>query len=161
MSIGRFYAGICALLRSSSGKYLLAQRSPEKDFGAGGWECVTGRVDQGEGFEQAVRREILEETGLQDVQIDFIIDTLHFYRGEPRAETELIGVSFCCSTDRPHTVQLSAEHTEGHWLTPDEIEALVPKGHWIVDLVRRAENIRRLASDELLAFYRSTGAAAR
>jgi 8-oxo-dGTP pyrophosphatase MutT (NUDIX family) len=161
MSIGRFYAGICALLRSPSGKYLLAKRSPEKDFGAGGWECITGRVDQGEGFEQAVRREILEETGLQEIQIDFMIDTVHFYRGEPRAENELIGVSFCCSTDQPDAVQLSAEHAEGHWLTPDEIEALVPAGHWIVDLVRRAETIQRLASDELLAFYRSTGAAAR
>ena len=160
MSIGRFYAGICALLRAPSGKYLLAKRSPDKDFGAGGWECITGRVDQGEGFQQAVRREILEETGLQEIRIDFIIDTIHFYRGEPRAENELLGVSFCCSTDRPDAVQLSAEHTEGHWFTPDEIEALLPEGYWIVDLVRRAETIRGLASDELLAFYESTNAAA-
>jgi len=160
MSIGRFYAGICALLRAPSGTYLLAKRSPDKDFGAGGWECITGRVDQGEGFQQAVRREILEETGLQEIQIEFMVDTMHFYRGDPRAENELIGVSFCCSTDRPDAVQLSAEHTEGHWFTPDEIEALLPEGHWIIDLVQRAETIRSLASDELLAFYRSANAAA-
>lgn len=159
MSIGRFYAGICALLRSPSGKYLLAKRTSDKDFGAGGWECITGRVDQGEGFLEAVRREILEETGLQDIQIDFMIDTMHFYRGEPCAENELLGVSFCCTTDRPDAIQLSAEHTEGRWLTPDEIEALLPAGYWIVDLIRRAETIRELASDELLAFYRSTDTA--
>jgi 8-oxo-dGTP pyrophosphatase MutT (NUDIX family) len=160
MSIGRFYAGIFALLRSPSGRYFLAKRSQTKDFGAGGWECVTGRVDQGEGFGQAVRREILEETGLHDIQIDFMIDTVHFYRGEPRAENELLGVSFCCSTDQPDAVQLSAEHSEGHWLTPEEIEALLPESHWITDLVRRAETIRSLASDELLAFYQSANAAA-
>jgi 8-oxo-dGTP diphosphatase len=154
MSIGRFYAGVCALLRSPSGKYLLLKRSPEKDFGAGGWECVTGRVDQGEGFPEAVRREISEETGLQEIQIDFMVDTMHFYRGAPGAENELVGVSFCCSTDRPDAVQLSAEHAEGHWMTPEEIEAHLPKGHWAIEIVRRAETIRQLAPQELLAFYR-------
>jgi 8-oxo-dGTP pyrophosphatase MutT (NUDIX family) len=158
MSIGRFYAGICALLRSPSGKYLLVKRSADKDFGAGGWECVTGRVDQGEGFREAVRREIYEETGLRDIQIDFMVDTVHFYRGEPSPKNELIGVSFCCSTDRPDAVQLSAEHSEGHWLTPDEVEALLPKDTWIVDLIRRAEILRELASEELLAFYRRLNA---
>ena len=58
MSIGRFSAGVFVLLRSPAGKYLVLKRSPEKDFAAGGWECVTGRVDQGEGFPQAVHREI-------------------------------------------------------------------------------------------------------
>jgi 8-oxo-dGTP pyrophosphatase MutT (NUDIX family) len=156
MGIGRFYAGVCALLRSPSGKYLLLKRSPDKDFGAGGWECITGRVDQGEGFTQAVRREIAEETGLQEVQIDFVVDTMHFYRGEPHPENELIGVSFCCSTEHPQAVQLSAEHSEGHWLSPDEIAARLPKGHWLVDLIRSAELIRQRMPDELLALYQNT-----
>ena len=34
--------------RRSDGKYLLLQRSAQKDFAAGQWECVTGRVEQGE-----------------------------------------------------------------------------------------------------------------
>ena len=155
MSIGRFYAGICALVRSTSGKYLLLKRSPDKDVGAGDWECITGRVDQGEGFTDALRREIAEETGLQDIQIDFMIDTMHFYRGESRVENEMLAVSFCCTTDRPDAVQLSWEHTEGQWWTVDELGDHLPEGHYVIELAQRAETIRRLAPDELLAFYRA------
>jgi 8-oxo-dGTP diphosphatase len=160
MSIGRFYAVVFMLLRSPIGQYLVLKRSPEKDFGAGGWECNSGRVDQGEGFPQAVHREIAEETGLQDIQIDFMIGPVHFYRGERRPENEVVGVSFCCTTDRPDAIQLSAEHSESHWLTPDEMEAFLPPGHWLVGLVRAAETIRQLAPKELLAFYQSILASA-
>ena len=83
MTIGRFCAGIGALIWSpTKEKYLLLRRSPEKDFAPGVWECVTGRVDQGERFEQALHREVREELGIQ-VQIEFIIGTSHFYRGDP------------------------------------------------------------------------------
>ena len=92
MSIGRFFAGVGVLLRcSSDGRYLVLQRSDDKDFGVGAWECVTGRVDQGEGFTDAVRREIREELGVE-AQIDFIVGTTHLYRGEPKPENEMVGV---------------------------------------------------------------------
>jgi 8-oxo-dGTP diphosphatase len=134
----------------------MLKRSPDKDFGAGGWECITGRVDQGEGFPEAVRREVREETGLQEVQVDYMLGTMHFYRGEPRPENELVGVEFCCSTDQPEAVQISTEHSEGRWMTPAEIEELLPEESWIVRLVARAEAIRRLLPGELLALYRET-----
>ena len=61
MSIGRFYAMIGALVRDThSGKYLVLRRSAEKDAGVGEWECVTGRVDQGDGFPEALQREVRE-----------------------------------------------------------------------------------------------------
>ncbi|NJN55210.1 MAG: hypothetical protein HC804_10900, partial [Anaerolineae bacterium] len=49
MSIGRFLGGIAALIWNPTNEsYLLLCRADSKDFGAGSWECVTGRVDQGE-----------------------------------------------------------------------------------------------------------------
>jgi ADP-ribose pyrophosphatase YjhB (NUDIX family) len=113
-------------------------------------------VDQGEGFTEAVRREIREETGLQEIQVDYILGTMHFYRGETRPENELVGVEFCCTTEHPEAVQISAEHSEGHWLTPAEIEKLLPEGSWIVGLIQRSETMRRLLPDELLSLYRDT-----
>ena len=88
MSIGRFFAVVGALLWhppdvSCNGRYLVLKRSADKDFGSGAWECVTGRVDQGEGFTDAVHREVYEELGIE-VQIDFIVGTAHFFRGEAR-----------------------------------------------------------------------------
>jgi hypothetical protein len=47
MSIGRFYAGVGALVWcASTQKYLVLKRSADKDFGGGAWECVTGRVKE-------------------------------------------------------------------------------------------------------------------
>jgi 8-oxo-dGTP diphosphatase len=81
MTIGRFYAGIAALIWSPETKqYLLLCRSEQKDYARGAWECVTGRVDQGEGFEDALHREVHEELGVE-VQIEHILGTTHFYRG--------------------------------------------------------------------------------
>ncbi len=82
MSIGRFYAAIAALLwNPADGTYLVLKRTADKDFAGGAWECVTGRVDQGEGFTKAVHREVREELGIE-VRIDFIghPDQLGAYR---------------------------------------------------------------------------------
>jgi 8-oxo-dGTP pyrophosphatase MutT (NUDIX family) len=42
--------------RETDGRYLLLQRSAERDVGAGQWECVTGRLEQGEGVPDALYR---------------------------------------------------------------------------------------------------------
>jgi 8-oxo-dGTP diphosphatase len=154
MSIGRFYAAVAALLwHPADGKYLVLKRTAQKDFAAGAWESVTGRVDQGEGFTEAVHREVLEELGVE-VQIDFVIGTMHFYRGEPKPENELVGVLYRCSLEDPEAIQTSWEHTEHRWITAEEAKGLFPKGYWLGDLIQRAERIRALLPPELLAVYR-------
>jgi len=156
MSIGRFFAGVGALLRcSSDGRYLVLQRSDEKDFGGGAWECVTGRVDQGEGFTDAVRREIREELGVE-AQIDFIVGTTHLHRGEPKPENEMVGVQFCCSVSDPAAPRIIAEHSAQRWITAEQADELFPAGHWLAKVIRRAEAIRALAPPELLEYHRAT-----
>jgi 8-oxo-dGTP pyrophosphatase MutT (NUDIX family) len=157
VSIGRFYAGVAALLRHPlNNTYLVLKRSEEKDFAAGAWECVTGRVDQGEGFSEAVHREAYEELGTK-VRIDFIIGTTHFFRGDPKPENELLGVLFCCSIDNPEAIELSPEHSEYRWITAEEAETLFPGESWIKQVIRRAEAIRMRSPGELLDFYRIKG----
>jgi 8-oxo-dGTP pyrophosphatase MutT (NUDIX family) len=162
MSIGRFYGGVAALLTyPPTRQYLLLQRAPEKDFGAGAWECVTGRVDQGEGFEDALRREVAEEVSVRDFQIDFIVGTTHFYRGQERPEDELIGVVYCCSITDPGAIRLSPEHTAHHWLTAVEayefLTAANPGTTWMKRVIQRAEAIRLLTPAALLDFCRQHG----
>ena len=157
MSIGRFYAGVGALVWcASTRKYLVLRRSAAKDFGGGAWESVTGRVDQGEGFPQAVLREIHEELGVQ-AHIDFVIGTMHFYRGEAQPENEMVGVQFCCSIENPEAIKTSWEHAEYRWVTAEEAQALLPEGHWLLKVIRRAEAMRALMPRELLAYYRAEG----
>ena len=155
--IGRFYAGVAGLIwRPSDGKYLLLQRSPEKDFGCGAWECVTGRVDQGEGFEQAVRREIREELGVE-VLVDFIIGTMHFYRGPAKPANELLGVQYSCSIIHNQIIHLSAEHTQYRWVSVAEAMEVLPENHWLLKVIQRAESNRTLLPPALLEIQRANG----
>lgn len=149
MDIGRFQCGVAGLIYHPGTKtYLLLQRATTRDFGGGEWECVTGRVNQGESFEQALHREAREEIGV-DIRIDFIVATSHFYRGEPTAENELLGVQYACSVKDRRAVRKSEEHTEVLWLTVPQVYGLLPKGHWMHQAVQRAELLRNVLPAEL------------
>ncbi len=161
MTVGRFNAGIAALIYTpGSNQYLLLRRSGEKDYSPGAWECVTGRVEQGEGFEEALRREVLEELGVE-VQAEYILGTTHFYRGSHTPENELVGVIYLCTVPKPSSIHIEAEHSEYRWLNPqqalDLLTAADPSTQWIRRVIQRAEVIRPLLPGSLLKFQRQAG----
>jgi 8-oxo-dGTP diphosphatase len=160
MSIGHFYAGIAALIRSpETNLYLLLRRSELKDFAPGAWECVTGRVDQGEGFQDALRREVKEELGVE-VQVDYILGTTHFFRGELIPENELVGVIYLCTLSVPTSIRIGPEHSEYRWLSADQaIELLTasdPTTQWAKRIIQRTEAIRTLLPEKLVEFQRNS-----
>lgn len=161
MSIGRFHAGIAALIWSPKTKqYLLLRRSEQKDYAAGAWECVTGRVDQGEGFEDALRREVGEELGVR-VQVEHILGTTHFHRGTPTPENELVGVIYLCSLADPTSIRIGPEHSECRWVSAgqalDLLSACDPSTQWVRRLIQRAETIRPMLPENLVKFQTEAG----
>ncbi len=153
MPVGRFYAGVGALIWSPRlARYLVLQRAAHRDAGAGLWECVTGRVDQGESFEQALHREVREELGVA-VQVDFLLGSMHFYRGEPRPENELVGLVYHCTLDDPAAIQVSDEHSDHRWVTPHDVVEVIPEQAWIARAIRRADFIRQHLPEALIDFY--------
>ena len=161
MTIGHFYAGIAALIWSPKTKrYLLLRRSEQKDFARGAWECVTGRVDQGEGFEDALHREVREELGVE-VQVEHILGTTHFYRGDPIPENELVGVIYLCVLPDPSSIRISPEHSEYRWLSVDQaIELLTisdPTSQWFKQVIQRAETIRLMLPEKMIEYQRISG----
>lgn len=149
MNTARFQGGIAAIIRSSKdNRYLLLKRSPDKDFQPEIWECVTGRVEQGEGFEDALYREVLEEIGVKP-EIDFLVGTTHFYRGDSIPENELLGIVYCCSLAEPYKIKISNEHTTYKWCTATEaMKFLEPHGansEWIMKVISRCEELIRLS----------------
>jgi 8-oxo-dGTP pyrophosphatase MutT (NUDIX family) len=113
-------------------------------------------VDQGEGFTDAAYREVREELGVE-VEIDFIVGTTHFYRGEEDPENEIIGVLFCCSLKDSAAIKRGWEHSQHRWITAQEAARLFPSDHWLGKTIRRAETIREMLSPALLAHYRTVG----
>ncbi|MDA9129399.1 NUDIX domain-containing protein [Candidatus Gracilibacteria bacterium] len=64
-------------IQDSEGNYYTAQRSPNKQIDPLKFEASAhGRVNSGEDYEIAARREVLEEMGVRDIELQEIA---HFY----------------------------------------------------------------------------------
>ena len=64
MKPGEFHLTVLGVLQNEEGKYLITQRVMTKSWAPGWWEVSGGGVRAGESSEEAVRREVLEETGI-------------------------------------------------------------------------------------------------
>ena len=149
MPIGRFIAMVGFLVwRRSDGRYLLLRRSADKDFAAGEWETGSGRLDQGEGFADAVLRESMEELGTE-IRIECILGTAPFYRGEPTPDNDMVGVSFGCSIPDESDLTFSGEHSEHRWMNAAEASEFLPDGHWLSRLAQRADKFREHMPKEI------------
>jgi 8-oxo-dGTP diphosphatase len=161
MPNGRFQAGIAALIWSAeTQKYLLLRRSEQKDYAAGAWECVTGRVEQGESFEQALMREVNEELGVQVTAIH-LLGTTHFFRGSTTPDNELVGVIYLCSLAGSDLIHISPEHSEYRWLDAEQAYQLLsssdPSTQWLRRVLERAEDIRPLLPEALRSYQSQVG----
>ena len=161
MTIGRFFAGIFMLVwNPTQERYLILQRSEDRDHAAGVWECVSGRVDQGESFGEALKRESVEELGVE-VNFEYIIGSVHFYRGPKTPEYEMVGLACLCSLDEPEKIKISSEHAQYRWVTLAESEKLYAvegrKMRFIHHLIQRTEGIRTKMPTELQAYFRQVG----
>lgn len=122
--IGKFMIGIgCVMEHAATGKILCLHRD-RASYQKGDWELMYGRIDQHEELLEALRREVMEETGIEGFQIKRLLRIWHFYRGEKKAETEIHGFTFHCTTETQNIV-LSSEHSEYRWVSPEEALDLV------------------------------------
>jgi 8-oxo-dGTP diphosphatase len=120
--IGKFMLGIGAIIEHpTENKILLIRRAAE--FETGRWEFVYGRINQGEELLSALRREIIEEVGLQ-VTVKSMLRMWHGYRGAEAAENEIFGITFVC-TALSATPILSEEHNKFSWTTLDEAREMI------------------------------------
>jgi 8-oxo-dGTP diphosphatase len=116
---GRFMVAVGAMIEhDSSGKILLVKRSDKANYLPGIWEDLGGRIKQFEEPEDALRREVREETGLE-IEILKPLAVFHDYYGERRAENELLIITYWCKAKSDQVV-LSDEHTDYRWVSPQE-----------------------------------------
>lgn len=134
--IGRFQVAVGAIIARPDGNVLLVKRAaalntPDRQI----WEYPVGRLQQFEPFEDGLRREVLEETGISDLQIICPVSYFSFMRHGDTPEHEVKGIVFACTTSETD-VKISEEHDEHLWLTIDEAIATVTKPEIQLDLKR-------------------------
>jgi len=75
---GQYILYVLALVKNEKDEYLITRRSMNKRWAAGQWEIPGGGTKAGETSEEAVKREVFEETGL-DVK-DAPAEVLYSYK---------------------------------------------------------------------------------
>ena len=101
-------------------KVLIIKESSKYKEGTneGKFDLVGGRIKPGQRFDESLKREIKEETGLS------VTIGKPFYVGEwnPKVKDEqwqIVGIFFICRADSDK-VKLSKDHNEFLWILPEE-----------------------------------------
>ena len=111
-------AVIMLVERASDGRALLARNA---NFPAGMFSCLAGFVEPGETLEQAVRREIMEEVGVEVGELD--------YRGsQPWPFPHQLMIGFGAEYVAGDIAVDGTEIAEAAWFAPDEIPFIPPAG---------------------------------
>lgn len=93
-------------------KFLIAQRNLKKSQG-GFWEFPGGKVEQGETYEEALKREIKEEFDA-DIEVkEYVGENVHHY---PEKDIKLI---FYKAELLSNTIKL-LEHEDFRWITKED-----------------------------------------
>lgn len=130
--VGRFMVATGAIIEhEKSGKILIIQRAFDQDWQAGEWEICYGRIDQFEDTVRGLQRELSEELGLTELNVGDVLSVWHIFRGPEKAESELIGITYHCTTSTDD-ISLSHEHVAYRWVSPNEALELIK-----VDGIRR------------------------
>jgi 8-oxo-dGTP diphosphatase len=116
--------GICEL----NDKVLLLKVRSKSAHDAGKWEIPGGKVKKCEFFDNALKREYMEETGLEiDVESLYNVvrnDYTACKTSEEVKSIQLIMKVTCESDD----VKISREHDDFGWFSWDEVEDMISKG---------------------------------
>jgi 8-oxo-dGTP diphosphatase len=104
-----------AVIRDERGRCLLVRRSATCRRFVGTWEWPGGKVDDGEAFDAALRREVREETGL-DVELGGVLGAIGF-------EMDVAHIAMLClaATVTGGRLVLSDEHDEHAWVPIAEL----------------------------------------
>jgi nucleoside triphosphatase len=109
-----------------------------------------GHIEMGEKMEDALKREILEETGLKIYDIKLISIMESIYSDTFHRKKHFIFIDYICRTDS-YKVKLNEEAQEYKWVDLDEIDNL-ELGGFTRELLNQLRN-RKECKNKVEIFY--------
>ena len=106
-----------AIIKDESGRLLLIQRGHEPE--AGRWSLPGGRIEPGESDEQAVVREIREETGLR-VVCGALVGSVE----RPGLRGAVVDIRDYAATVAGGTLAAGDDAADARWVSPADLAAL-------------------------------------
>ncbi|WP_407416448.1 NUDIX hydrolase [Methanobrevibacter sp.] len=115
--------GICEF----EGRILLLKVRSKSSHDAEKWEIPGGKVKKGEFFDQALKREFMEETGLE-INIDSLYNVIQneYTACKTNEKIKSVQLIMRVSSDSDE-VKISAEHDDYRWFTPEELKELIDR----------------------------------
>ena len=136
---GEYHLSVLGVIHRPDGRFLITQRVMTKAWAPGWWEVSGGAAQAGESSEEAVRREVLEETGL-DVNGCVGGYMFTYHRENPgEGDNYFVDVYRFEKDFKEEDLHLQTEETAGYKIaTADEIKALADEGIFLhYDSIKR------------------------
>lgn len=132
------FFGLCKPVRAAGGVVVDGEGRALMIHRNGRWDLPKGHIEAGECPEQAALREVFEETGVRAEIVKFLRATRHTYllRGTRELKTTRWFEMRALSTATTPQKEEGIDRAE--WLTPREIDALLPGSYRTIRRVFRA-----------------------
>ncbi|OGF22603.1 hypothetical protein A2Y83_01105 [Candidatus Falkowbacteria bacterium RBG_13_39_14] len=104
-----------AIVYNKNGEIFLARSYKWKDR----WVVPGGHLEWGETIENAIRREVKEETNMEIKNIEFVDVQEGVLSGEYHKESHMVFLDYCCEFAESE-IKLNSELQEYIWIKPQE-----------------------------------------
>jgi 8-oxo-dGTP diphosphatase len=102
---------------------LIIQRSYEDITGGGSWEFAGGKLEFGEDLDTGLKREVMEEVGLQ-IKVKKLLYASTFQSGKNR---QVVIINYLCHSMSDQVI-LSEEHVKYLWADKKTMKQYLSKG---------------------------------
>ena len=114
--MGKFLVAAKAIIAVKNRVLILKKADKNKGIK---WDLPGGKVNFGETLEEALIRQVKEETGCHVS----IVKPYKFWSFLQNEDTQIIGTTFLCRTPDAENINLSEEHSEFAWIYQDEVNS--------------------------------------